>query len=518
MTLLKKLSTFSIIGITLILLMATVWNISRNNSALEGNDWLQAHELRSMTNDRSIPQLNNYTLNDVFNQNNLFNLIIYIQNRTSTTHIQQGNRFIVSMTADGYSYPGIEFWLPGDSVNDTLYINFDTKGDVSGLDIRFDDNFTTQRYSIQNANTWENVSEIHQEGSDTNFRLMSKFHSVSNGNFYFKDILILNLTHLEIEQTKDEMDSWYNLYLNNLKNDKPQAELNGYSLRQLFEDENELYQKTDFNAYQCSYIESNYEFTITTWGTRTSSQPAIWTDLSGVSGDKYYTRGDFKVLDSQIDFVGFRFNNASVPYTFVDTYVIDTWQSISADPTQSQSSFLRTLITSQLPISTWGQFQYKAKNLVAFNLTSLGIDQTKQEMDSWYDLYLQNQQPQEEQIYINYQDYNYIEQGQKTLNVFLTYWNVILDAYDFANFLLDPLFNNVYDTYDYYEYEELYKIWDSNEYYLDDPTQQNYSSVLYEKGLYYLINYDGGLETLRTVLDYEALDNMNDIYNWIRKD
>ena len=488
MSLLKKMTTFSIIGITFMFLLSVVWNISRNSSLLEGDDWLEAHELRTMNNDRSLPQLNHYTLNDLFKYKDESSLIgLYLTNTNYSGTI-------------------------GTSVY-SLYFQADKTGsyyfykDLSSTSNRFRFGTTT----LEPVPSMSIFNNVNKDSSG----LTEYVYSANKGEYiglYFwnnsNDISMENMLstikiyYLPDGYSETDLHQYYELYQYNKGNEARYPYLANLTLNEVFND--------NFNDYpgQRTYTHSN----------------GMYLNMHDWSVNGY------QQIQNHDLFIGAMQTNSL--NTDMKLYRVLS-PTFGNSPTlilpSGEIQFIKTNMHDYLKINIYQGLSYSGIVDLTINefwyidMTDLGIsDVSEQQMIEYYNLYLSNLDNPQDQIYINLQDYNYIEQGSKTINTFLTYWDVIMSTFDTAKWLTDLVIGDSLNSYDYYEYEELYLLWNDNRYYLDPLTQLKYNMILYEKGLYYIVYMDQSSgtheELLRTVLDYEDLDHYNSQYFWIDKE
>lgn len=509
MSLFKKMTTFSIIGITFIFLLSVVWNISRNSSLLEGDNWLEAHELRSMNNDRSLPQLNHYTLNDLFKYKDQSSLIgLYTTNTNYSSTISSSTYslyFEVQNSGDYYIYKdrsssANRFRLvkttlePAPSMSISDYINKDSSSINEHV-------YSANKGEYIGIYFWNSSNDISMENMLSTIKI-----------YYLPD-----------GYSENDLHEYYDLYQYNKGNEAKLPYLANLTLNEVFGDGNLF----DINNYQQnssfpqrSVLNGEIKHEVV------SPNPSA--NFIGVHSSVLFNNADrlyhnYEVKSYEEDDRVRHYTRAYYgPYYSLN---VGEWNHITnKNYFTSDTADDRIVINNSVNGSkTAGEFVY-FRNVYIINITSLGIDNNipLETLDSYFELYKLNLENPQDQIYINYHDYNYIEQGSKTINTFLTYWNHITSTFDTAKWLTDLIIGDSLNTYDYYEYEELYLLWNDNTYYLDPLTQLTYNMILYEKGLYYLLLMDQSSgtheEQYRTVLDYEDLDHYNSQYFWIDKE
>ena len=165
--------------------------------------------------------------------------------------------------------------------------------------------------------------------------------------------------------------------------DTPLDELNGYSLREAFEDENEV-----VNGFGNSVV----GWTVTgnailssengrlRLASRTLNYPYAYQMIYVSSGNVIYSRIDAFVGTGEISFRYY-----------------DTWNSLQIwrvnSSVDTSFSFLETMLYSgnglfSIHNDTTTNYTYtEYDNIIFLNLTDLGINQTKDEMDYWYSEY-----------------------------------------------------------------------------------------------------------------------------------
>ena len=541
MSLLKKMTTFSIIGITFIFLLSVVWNISRQNSALDGNDWLKAHQLQTMNNDRSLPQLNYYTLNDVFESNNKLN-DPYFENNLSDWYGASDSGYGTSLTLQNGQMR--VYINNGSHIASKFRSSYQIQGDTNyyfRLSVYADagSNYHTYYNGNQYLITkyldlgWNDISVKYQNASHWNNSLYMqiKSHSPRSWQGFVDNVFLLDLDDLGLDHlTEEQLNDFYDLYEYNKGNQVLKAGLNNYTLNEIFYDGNLIpnpyFEQIGFDGLpiywsrysnaSLYYNEDTKYMEVDTIGGLTN----FYDSINITCGNKFYIS-----MDSYYDYTGSSYPRSRVVFRTStgswsqSTSFFGNTPTIHSTIHQSTSSQCRLelgVLTDDIGNTAYLREPYVI-DMTSYNITALQV-----ELDLYLEEFKVNSQNSQEDIYINYHDYNYIEQGSKTINTFLTYWDTIMSTFDTAKWLSDLVIGDTLNTYDYYEYEELYLLWNDNRYYLDPLTQLKYNMLLYEKGLYYLVYMDqssGSHEELfRTLLDYEDLDHYNSQYFWINKE
>lgn len=100
------------------------------------------------------------------------------------------------------------------NANDDIYIYLDHNETIS-LNWYFQSNSPYQQLGYNDFNTIDNRSVIYTRTTtmtSLSYILLTFYSNIPNLYYEFNDIVVVNLTHLGINQTKDEMDFWYSEY------------------------------------------------------------------------------------------------------------------------------------------------------------------------------------------------------------------------------------------------------------------------------------------------------------------
>ena len=291
-------------------------------------------------------------------------------------------------------------------VNNYYYFTFDAKpiNDVNLVRVRVNNQTQTLDSNPIN-NVYKTHSILFQETVGTSANL--RYDSIAVGSrINYDNIVLLNLTTLNIaDLTKDFMDDLYGAYSKTYQApafidkygvlnapsfqvtaglDTAFADLNGLTLREVFEDGNLLYPFEDTNSDGLAdgYSSSNaYNYSF-----QNNTQTIYW-DATGYkfsktignkTGSSIYI-SSYVYVTTQPTSIGITAYGSSLAYNTT----INEWEHLSKIVSGGSSSVsLYHYVTSSL-VDT----KVKIQHPMAIDLTALGINLTKEQMDWYFQLY-----------------------------------------------------------------------------------------------------------------------------------
>jgi hypothetical protein len=336
-----------------------------------------------------IADLNGKTLDEVFNDNNLFTA-------TSLTNGVFDNGIYTFLTTSSTT-SRINMIYNFDN-NNTIYMN-------ATVNIISTDNFLYQ-FFIFNSPTQsssftlslgnQTISSLITLNSNKDRLLIGHANQLKINNYTIKNIHVINLTALGITATKEVLDFWYSVWQQNHKlgmrvhrasgNDIPLAVLNNQSLNQVFVG-GQLVTNGDFSNGTTNWTGLGSEIL--------SVNDGIMTVTSTVAGSQVRLRQSTPIVSIGEIF----YFNSFVKVNQTHSFSLARPFSFSLNPILNQFTFISTLGTSTSTeklrfgygTSNIGDsFDVKYVNL--YNLTSLGIATlTKSQLDYLFTVWQFNQ-------------------------------------------------------------------------------------------------------------------------------
>lgn len=172
--------------------------------------------------------------------------------------------------------------------------------------------------------------------------------------------------------------------------DEPIEELNNLTLNEVFDDGN-LIINGDFSNGTTSWINSSGTLTVDNGIAQflaTARYGYSYQKFTTIGNHSYYYSIDFNI--SNYNQVGnYRLNSITYPIYFNNFgYSLDVWNTHSFIATETNTSTNSIFTMRDYNTSNFEPMFYD--NVYVIDLTDLGIDNlTKQEIDDWYDIYVQ---------------------------------------------------------------------------------------------------------------------------------
>lgn len=321
------------------------------------------------SNDQPLIELNGMTLNEVF-ENNLADAT---WNNYQTTHVVNNNIFTINSLD---TQPALFAQIL--TINNIYYARTEyyTTNAVNVLDFFIGGSTSDTQVFSPNINQVYEVST--KKEAFTQFAELQARPNINGGVYYFIEPTIIDLSSLGLEHLpKEQLDQYFEIYQyfnrSVTSNDQPLAELNGLTLNEVFEDNNEWTYTID----NVTLIDNGDEYTFQTTDSFSRFRNPV------INGNTYFISFNLKITEpvsSLWVLTGF----GGVGFRQLTQYINEYHEyniKLTADSNELAGPYFY-----DDPFDAQEVFIKKDPYLI--DLTSLGIDNlTQEQLDRYYQIY-----------------------------------------------------------------------------------------------------------------------------------